>query len=239
VGGAAPGDGTAPLKRLPLAAALLVFVPIALAWPLRLLLEAVDSSHYRAQPLLPFLVISAINYLVIAIGWRLLRRRGVSLAMMGLRRPRPREWMWAVGGGLVLILAVYPLARLAVEGLGFAPPRSIALAPASAANVIGAALLLGLLVPLAEEILFRGFLIGLLREKLGSPWLAGLLGALFFAAAHLPRMGLSGALFILLWSAVPVALFLATRNVFVTAGAHAINNLFAYVAVPLLLLPDP
>jgi membrane protease YdiL (CAAX protease family) len=176
---------------------------------------------------------------VIALGWRLLRRRGVNPQMLGLRTPRPREWLLAVGGGVILILAVYPLATLVVQAVGFAPPRSISLSLARPAEIIGAILVLGLLIPLAEEILFRGFLIGLLREKLGSTWLAGLVGALFFAAVHLPRMGPGGALFILLWSAVPVALFLWTRNVFLTSGAHSINNLFAYVVVPLLLLPDP
>jgi membrane protease YdiL (CAAX protease family) len=233
------GDTAAPLARVPLVAALLVFLPIAIAWPVRMLVQAVDPALYRAQPILPFLVITVINYAVIALGWRLLRRRGVSLPMLGLRTPRPREWILALGGGVILILAVYPLARLVVQALGFAPPRSISLSLARPADIIGAILVLGLLIPLAEEILFRGFLIGLLREKLGSAWLAGLVGALFFAAVHVPRMGAGGALFILLWSAVPVALFLWTRNVFVTSGAHSINNLFAYLVVPLVLLPDP
>jgi uncharacterized protein len=236
---AAPsGDAAPPLARLPLAAAFLVFLPIAIAWPTRMLVQAVDPSLYRAQPILPFLVITVINYAVIAMGWRLLRRRGVGLPMLGLRIPRPREWLLAAGAGLLMILAVYPLARLLVQALGFGPPRGFAIS-SSPADIIGAILVLGLLIPLAEEILFRGFLIGLLREKFGSAWLAGLVGALFFAAVHLPRMGLGGALFILLWSAVPVALFLWTRNVFVTSGAHSINNLFAYVVVPLFLLPDP
>jgi membrane protease YdiL (CAAX protease family) len=239
VGGAAPSeDSISPLARVPLAAAFLVFVPISLAWPIRILVQRLDGSLYQAQPILPFVIITLINYGVIAFGWRLLRRRGVSLPTLGLRIPRPREWMLAAGGGLLLILAVYPLARLLVQALGFEAPRSFALS-ASTNGIIGAILFLGLLIPLSEEILFRGFLIGLLREKLGSAWLAGLVGALFFAAVHLPRMAAGGALFIFLWSIVPVALFLWTRNVFVTSGAHAINNLFAYVVVPILLLPDP
>lgn len=235
---ASTNDPVPTLATLPLAAALLVFVPIALAWPIRMLVQGVDPTLYRAQPMLPFLVIAFINYGLIACGWLWLRRRGVSLPTAWFRHPRPGEWMLAAAGGLFLILAFYPLARLLVQALGLPPPRGVAIPSASPAGIIGAILLLGLLIPLAEEMLFRGFLLSLLREKLGSAWLAGLGGALAFAAVHWPRMGAGGALFILLWSAVPVALFLWKRNLFVTTGAHAINNLFAYVVVPLLGLPD-
>lgn len=87
---------------------------------------------------------------------------------------------------------------------------------------------------MGEEILYRGFLLGLLWAKLGRAWLAGLLATMIFALFHIPGFGLAGALFILLWTPLAVTFFLWRRSIYPPYAMHVLNNLFAYVLVPLL-----
>lgn len=228
-----------PLARLPIISVAFVLMPIGLAWPARRLIATFAPHLHASEPLLPFLIITAFNFLTIGFGWALLKRRGVTGEALGFRKSGWMDWALAAVAALLLILAVYPLAIWIVQAIGLESPRTFEIPLTPGWRIAAAALLLGLLIPLAEEILFRGFLIGFFCERFGSPLLAGFGAAFFFAIVHVPRMGLGGGLFILLWAFIPVALFLRTRSILVTTAAHSINNLFAYIAVPLFMLPNP
>lgn len=100
--------------------------------------------------------------------------------------------------------------------------------PATLAMVIFGAVLVA---PVAEEVLFRGLLVGYLLDRGISPVVAGLIAVLAFAVIHLPNFGMGGAVFILLWAPLPTALRLRFENLTGAWLMHAANNLFAYVIV--------
>jgi membrane protease YdiL (CAAX protease family) len=85
--------------------------------------------------------------------------------------------------------------------------------------------------PVAEEVLFRGLLLGYLLDRGYTPVAAGAAVVVAFALIHLPNFGIGGAVFILLWGPFPTALRLWFDNLTGAWLMHAANNLFAYVLV--------
>jgi membrane protease YdiL (CAAX protease family) len=232
----APRPELSALARVPAAAAFIVFAPtLVLAMMVRFIMLGLDASLYRDSPLASFIVSSICSWTVISLGYLWLRRKGVGRADLGVRRARASDIALGMFAAAVNILVVYPLSVLIVRSLGLGEIRDAITYPVTLWNVLGTVFFLVLVIPLAEEILFRGFFLNLLRSKTGNLWLVGLLGCLAFAVVHLPRWGLSGALFILLWAVVPVCLFLARRSIVPSFTMHVLNNVFAYVVLPSLL----
>lgn len=93
--------------------------------------------------------------------------------------------------------------------------------------------LVGLIVPVGEEIFFRGLTYGALRRLLGRP-LAIVVSALFFAVAHLEPIEF---LPILILGMILAALYEYNQSLVPCMITHAVNNLAAltlfYLAPPL------
>jgi len=151
------------------------------------------------------------------------RRRGLSWADLGLR-PAPRRWYRraVVIGLLALPLtgAINLLMQLFMDEVPVNPQFSL-VAPAGFSwfALLGMLFVVGLFIPFAEELLFRGVLYGWLRQRLGVP-AAAVLSALLFSGVHrivwlIPALAVLGVLLALvyeksgsLWPAVAVhALF--------------------------------
>ncbi len=144
------------------------------------------------------------------------RRR---LADIGLRAGGALS-SWLKGAA---IGALYLTASVGILAL-FGGYRISAVAFSGPALATG--LLLHLMVGFFEELLFRGILFRFLEEGLGT-WVALVISALFFGAAHLSNPGAS------LWGAAAIAieaglsigaLYIATRNLWVVMGMHTAWN---------------
>lgn len=105
----------------------------------------------------------------------------------------------------------------------------------SPADVAMLAFLVAIVVPIGEEIFFRGLAYGALRRRLGRH-AAVLASALFFAAAHLSLVELM-PIFIL--GVILAYLYEYTGSLVPGMIAHAINNLAALVLFYLSPLPSP
>ncbi|HKV44951.1 MAG TPA: type II CAAX endopeptidase family protein [bacterium] len=94
------------------------------------------------------------------------------------------------------------------------------------------AVLVGLVVPVGEEIFFRGLTYGALRRMMGRP-LAIVVSALFFAVAHLEPVEF---LPILILGMILAALYEYNKSLIPCMITHAVNNLAAlalfYLAPP-------
>jgi membrane protease YdiL (CAAX protease family) len=142
---------------------------------------------------------------------------------LGLHAPDHRPGLWLLVA--VLCAAVLnPLARLAmnvVPATGEAPIEAFISWPSGAL----AFAMLGMVVPLAEELFFRGFVFGALR-----PWgvaAASVGTVLLFAGAHAQQAwGNWGALLsVTLTGIILTALRAATGSALVPAVAHLLYNL--------------
>jgi membrane protease YdiL (CAAX protease family) len=87
-----------------------------------------------------------------------------------------------------------------------------------------------------EEIFYRGYLIERLIAVTGKSWLAGLISWSAFTFVHLQFLGLGPTLDMGFISAALVILYLRERSIWPCVVLHGINNAFAYILVPLLIL---
>jgi membrane protease YdiL (CAAX protease family) len=89
--------------------------------------------------------------------------------------------------------------------------------------------LLAFIAPLAEEVFFRGFVFGVLREKIGAAWGAIATGVVFgivhVAGSPIETVGVLIILGILL-----CVLYLKTGSLLPCIALHAINNAISFAA---------
>lgn len=171
-------------------------------------------------------------------------RYGLPVSTLGIRLDRWPVWLL---GGIVVGIVSIPLSMQAEEAaialIGLITGRtraeemaqqehlgdvltSILQGPLTTAQVAVIFALVCGVVPIAEEIFFRGFLYGTLR-RWGIP-LAAALSALLFAAVHSQIIHF---LPIFLLGVIMAVLFERTRSLIPPVMVHAVNNVVATLAV--------
>lgn len=152
--------------------------------------------------------------------------------LVPVERPSGRE-LDAAGVALAVGIGVYPVVEaindalgLSFDGMGYSLGDPVAVAIVALGTVVVA--------PIAEEVLFRGVLLGTLLEREWHPVLAGGAVVVAFAAIHAPNFGAGGVLFILAWGTLPTALRLRYDDLSGAVLMHALNNAWVYLAVPIL-----
>lgn len=193
-------------------------------------LDAVNSVPAQ------FVFILTVEVLTVGLVVAFLRFYNLSLASIGLKRPRIRDPFI----GLVAIPAYYILFGLLVAAatqlypsLNVSQKQELGFD-----NVVGQYQLLFTFVslvvlpPLAEEIVFRGFIYTTLRKPL-TPVIAGLITSVLFGIGHLAEGGSGGPLYIagiqtFTLSLVLVYLRQKTGNLWASIVLHASNNLIAF-----------
>jgi len=116
-----------------------------------------------------------------------------------------RHWIYDTGRGILGYLAVLPICAVLVwlPSLWFKPEQmpthNMLLAMGELTGWWRVAIIVSatVLVPLAEEMFFRGLLQSMLRRYLGRPWAAVILTSVFFCLVHIPYWHTMGALFAL------------------------------------------
>jgi len=150
-------------------------------------------------------------------------------AAFAIGRPSRTEVNWALLGfpvGTVLYLGATTVTSalgLPLQGYEYGLSDPI---------TVGAVLFGAVLVsPLAEEVLFRGVLLGSLLGRGWHPALAGGAAILAFGVLHLPLLGPAGVIAMSAWSVVPTVLRLRFDSLTGAWLVHQVNNLWAYVGV--------
>lgn len=176
--------------------ALVFFVYIVAAATAGELVVAVDEGSKTVQVLLVGSLVGAIACAFIF--WTVRVVRGQSLSALGFVRSPLRNVVPVV----VLLVASYlPLGvvnwlwlQLLEAILGEAPPQQEAVRLAQEAGLGGDPLdvasiwLMAVVVaPVTEEVIFRGFLHGLLRDRYGF-WWGAVISAVFFSLLHPPAV---------------------------------------------------
>jgi uncharacterized protein len=187
-----------------------------------------------------FLVLLAQNLLFIAVPLVRARLRRESLATVGLQAPSPlRLVLFGFGLG-ALVLVGNALLGLLFSSLGVRQNQAEQY-PLYAGDYMGQALFMlgaAVIVPIGEEILFRGYLFGTLRRiGAGRSWglpAAYLLSAVVFGLAHslAATQGIVG----LIVPTTVMGLLLAwgvhrTGSVLPSIVAHGVNNGVALIAL--------
>ncbi|HEX2981410.1 MAG TPA: type II CAAX endopeptidase family protein [Anaerolineaceae bacterium] len=170
-------------------------------------------------------------------------RRRLSLAEIGFWPPRlPGRWIslaaalalffMPIRAGLALLAEWIVKGNLA--GLNQSPRMDI-FAPAgfSWVNFLATLLLAGILVPIAEELFFRGALYTWLRSRM-APWVAMLLSAGLFGLGHADTFAVVISSFVL--GIINAWLFERSRTLWAPITVHIVNNSLAVIALYAALL---
>jgi len=196
-----------------------------------------------AAPLARMVLIQNVVLALTCFLW-LRVRRGVSLSRLGLTDV---DWRRRMRAGLKAGFAVWLLAEIAVRLTRAAAPRVFSpetlqvltsmessttllqaiLPTVSVGGLVVFVILVGLVAPLVEEVLFRGFAYPAMKARWGSRWGMAVSGA-FFAAAHLtlldfPALCVVGVF--LAW------LYEETGSLVAPYTAHAVNNVLTVVVL--------
>ena len=179
------------------------------------------------------LLFEAFNVTLI---WALLRRYGKTLAAIGLKRLRLKDAgiaLIAYPLYLVIYLIVIGIATHFIRGLNLNQAQNIGFNSVHGATQLTLTFIsLVILPPIAEELLFRGFIFEGLKKSMPVIY-AGILTSILFAVAHLPEGGSSGlfwvgALDVFILSLVLVYLKQKTKTLWPGIILHAIKNAVAF-----------
>lgn len=196
-----------------------------------------DEAFYD-ETLFTFIFICFSELLMIALVIAFIQHRKGLLSMLGLRLPRLADGGWAlIGFGAYFaayIIVVIAISQL-VPSLDLDQEQDVGFN-----NVISNVDLmltfasLVIIVPFAEEFLFRGFLYSGLRKSLALVP-AVIVTSLIFAIGHLPT-GVGGLLWIgaldtFVLSVVLCSLREKTGSIWAGVLVHAIKNSIAFIAL--------
>ncbi|HSL83237.1 MAG TPA: type II CAAX endopeptidase family protein [Thermoanaerobaculia bacterium] len=149
--------------------------------------------------------------------------------------PRPTAWLAGVllGLGVVLLNFTLPVRLFDWTGSEYAETLEAMLTNLQALlSPVGMLLLLGVLTPLCEEILFRGVVLRSLLDHRGA-WPAIMISSVVFALFHLHPIH---ALIALVLGIVAGWAMVATGSLWTAFAVHATNNLLACSAA--LVTPE-
>lgn len=173
----------------------------------------------------------------VALLWALLRRYGKSLATIGLKRLRARDGAIALIAYPVYLVFYFiglGITSHFIHGLNLNQAQNIGFNSVhGSTQLILTFISLVVLPPIAEELLFRGFIFEGLKKTMPVIY-AGILTSVLFAAAHLPEGGSSGlfwvgAVDVFFLSLVLVYLKQKTKTLWPGIFLHAIKNTVAFV----------
>jgi membrane protease YdiL (CAAX protease family) len=180
--------------------------------------------------------ILTVGLIFLFIFWR----KG-KLSSIGLKRPKIMDIPYALSG-LVIYYPTYIVAALVTSWLlsvNLNQTQSIGFSGTyNGWQLVMVFVSLVILPPIAEEIMFRGFLFSGLRKKLPFIW-AALFTSLLFSFPHLLESGSGGLLWIagidtFILSMVLCWLRQKTDRLYAGMGLHALKNFIAFATIYLL-----
>ncbi len=175
------------------------------------------------------LALVVLNAAPVGLAVMLARRQGEpSAADFGLRRPALRR---AIGLSIAVWVALTALSILWFAAIGLDEARGQTLTgrlgTEGTLRVLTLIVVLSVLTPLGEEVLFRGYIFRALRNRYAL-WPAALGSGLLFAASHIGWSPVAFLLPVALFGIGMCLLYAWTGSLYPGIGLHALNN-----AIPL------
>ena len=189
-----------------------------------------------------FLFVLIFESLSVGLLYLLLKRYKRNLGSIGLKKPRLIDGGWALLAYplyLVVYLIIISVVTHFYHGININQGQQIGFNSVHGGLQLSLTFLsLVILPPIAEELLFRGFLFEGLKKVMPVVW-AGLLTSVVFAAAHLPEGSGSGpfwigAIDVFILSLGLVYLKQKTKTLWPGIFLHVIKNLVAFISLFLI-----
>ena len=217
----------------PLAAMIAAFVVATLAYVLLAAgIEAGGGSVTTGGP--PGLVISAtlvqdIALIAAAVFFAQLWARGLTPASFGFTRVAIGP---AAGWTVLCFIAFWVLTAVYISFVGEPDQQELTRdlrEEESLSALLAYGVLLAFVAPVAEEVFFRGFVFGVLREKIGVVW-GALATGLVFGLVHVAGSPVETVGVLIILGTLLCALYVKTGSLLPCIALHAINNSISFAA---------
>lgn len=192
--------------------------------------SASDLTEIGKKPI--FVLLAYINGGIATLGltYGLMRLRGFNLSILKLRKFRAGDIGYAIIGYLAYMIVAVIVGSLLrqIPGVDLDQKQELGFDTITGMLVPLAFIALVVVPPLAEEVLFRGFLYGRLKHHKLSPITAALVTSLLFGLVH-GQLNIAVDTFIL--SMVMIYVYEKRQNLWVTISIHALKNAVAFLAL--------
>jgi uncharacterized protein len=238
----ARGRGLASVPAwAPLAAMIAAFVVATIAYAVIAAVVVAGGNDVTASGP-PGVVISAtlvqdVALIAAAALFASFWARGLTPASFGLRRVAPGP---AAGWLVAAFVAFWILTAIYVQLVGQPDQQELTRdlrQEESLAALIGYGFLLAFVAPLAEEFFFRGFVFGVLREKIGVVWGAAVTG-IVFGLVHVAGSPIETIGVLIILGVLLCVLYQKTGSLLPCIALHAINNAISFASTKSLPWPE-
>jgi hypothetical protein len=218
----------AGLKGLNPVILVVLLLPVTLT---SFIMMAVRNAH---APFGSFIAYAASNWIVLLFLYVILKRWDLVKEVFRFSKFKSNELVAAIVAFLIGIFIVYPVINFITSSIGTSM-RGMNFKITSGLVFTIIVFWAVITSPFVEEVLFRGLGIGYLSAKGFPPIISGIAIISLFSLIHIPYFGIGGAIFITVWSILPTYLRLSYNNLTPGWLMHVLNNIFAYIIVPMFL----
>jgi len=205
-----------------------------------------DGNSYEIQEFLgisqsrifSLLIYTISTGIAVLIYWFLLKGKKLSLKKAGYRNKLTKSGIY---GALIALLItsfiLYPLISAVLNA--FEIPmfwKSIGETPIqqnSGQDLILGILTAVILAPLVEDTIYRGYVFQMFSERTNK-WVAMFISALLFALLHIKVFGPGLTIWVFFFGIVSAYLYNKFNSIYPSLLFHALNNLWAYILVPIV-----
>jgi membrane protease YdiL (CAAX protease family) len=165
----------------------------------------------------------------------LVKRCGLGLRDIGFSgRLTGRGALFAITGWFIAFWLYYLVQRLmGAAGIAMFWNEEGFFALDSVRRLVVVVIATLVIAPLAEEMIYRGYVLKALLARLRTP-AAALLSALVFASIHV-GIGFGLAVYIFLGALILAYLYIKFKNIYPCVLMHLLNNAVAYIVIPLMV----
>ena len=179
--------------------------------------------------LFPGAIVQFAAFIAAAVLFTRIWTGGVRPSTFGMRTT---PWLRALGWTALVYLVFVVCALIYSAIIGPSPQQDLVddlKDQRSLAVLIGFALMVGFLAPIAEELFFRGFLFGVLRERIGVAWAAAI-GGTIFGLVHVVGTPVRTLGILIVLGVGLCVLYQVTNSLLPGIALHSLNNAVAFSA---------